>query len=251
LEKSGTPQGYDRGADPKEVNGRDLAVVQGWADTRETLAAWNRAPFGVLGRWVGVSLAVAVALLTAVWLVATLATPDPTPILLGGVHTPASLDNAWQVLSRNLVVLALHAMACLAGFIAKSSLPAEAATYTGLWRRVHDHAGPAAIVFVGAATLFSLATQAFALGINASSIAAQLGTSPGVFLLTLTPHAIPELTALFLPLAAWLVAARAEAWHQLLAATFTTTAIALPVLVGASLIEAFVTPRLIVALHFV
>jgi hypothetical protein len=251
LEKSGTPQGYDRGADPKEVNGRDLAVVQGWADTRETLARGTAPRSGCSGAGSASASRSPSRSWQAVWLVATLATPDPTPILLGGVHTPASLDNAWQVLSRNLVVLALHAMACLAGFIAKSSLPAEAATYTGLWRRVHDHAGPAAIVFVGAATLFSLATQAFALGINASSIAAQLGTSPGVFLLTLTPHAIPELTALFLPLAAWLVAARAEAWHQLLAATFTTTAIALPVLVGASLIEAFVTPRLIVALHFV
>lgn len=233
------------------MNGRDLAVVQGWADTRATLSAWNAAPLGVVGRWAGVSLAIAIALLSAVWLVATLATPDPTPVLLGGIHTPASLDNALHVLGRNLVVLALHAMACLAGFIAKSSLPAEAASYTGLWRRVHDHAGPAAIAFVAAATLFSLATQAYALGINASSIAAQLGTSPAVFLLTLTPHAIPELTALFLPLAAWLVAARAEAWHQLLAATVTTTAIALPVLIAAAFVEAFVTPQLIVALHFV
>ncbi len=226
-------------------------MVQGWADTRTTLIAWNQAPMQVVGRWTVLSFGVAVALLSAVWLVATIAAPDPTPILLRGVHTPVSIDSAWHVLGRNVVVLALHAMACLAGFIAKSSLPAEAASYTGLWRRVHDHAGPAAIAFVGAATLFSLATQAYALGSDTSSIAAQLDTSPALFLLTLTPHAIPELTALFLPLAAWLVAARAEAWDQLLAATFVTTAIALPVLLTAAMIEAFVTPRLILALHFV
>jgi len=251
LESSGTPQGYDRRADRRGVNGHDLAVVQGWPATRATLAAWRRAPWAVLGRWAAVSLGVAVALLVAVWAVAELSAPDETFVVVSGVHTPATLDTAWFVLGRNGVVLALHAMACLAGFIAKSSLPAEAASYSGRWRRVHDHAGPAAIAFVGAATLFSLATQAYALGAATSTIAAQAGTSPALYLLTLTPHALPELTALFLPLAAWLVAARAEAWDQLLAATFVTTAIALPVLVAAALIEAFVTPELILALHFV
>src|SRR3712207_7572751 len=57
---------------------------------------------------------------------------------------------------RNLLVLALHSLACLAGFIAKSSLPAEAAAYSGRWRTLHDRAGPAAIAFVAGATLFSL-----------------------------------------------------------------------------------------------
>ena len=51
-----------------------------------------------------------------------------------------------------------------------------------------------------------------------------------MMLLTVAPHALLELTALFLPLAAWLVAARAGAWNQLMAATFATTAIALPAL---------------------
>ena len=48
------------------------------------------------------------------------------------------------------------------------------------------------------------------------------------------PHAIPELTALFLPLAAWLIASRRGEWNQLLAATFVTVAIAIPVLVVAA-----------------
>jgi hypothetical protein len=233
------------------VNGRELAVVQGWDDTRATLVAWNHAPFAVVGRWALVSLAIAVALLVAVWLVALASTPDPTPIVMPGVHAPPSMDTAWELVGRNLLVLALHAMACLAGFIAKSSLPAEAATYSGRWRRIHDRAGPAAIAFVGGATLFSLGTQAFGIGHGVASVAPQLGTSPGALLLALTPHAIPELVALFLPLAAWLVAARAEAWHQLLAATLATTALALPVVVAAAMVETFVTPRLLLALQFV
>ena len=38
-------------------------------------------------------------------------------------------------------------------------------------------------------------------------------------MLTLLPHALPELVALFLPLAAWMLASRREAWNELLAAT--------------------------------
>ncbi len=45
-----------------------LAVVQGWADTRATLRAWNAAPFAVLGRWLALSLAIGAALLAAVLL---------------------------------------------------------------------------------------------------------------------------------------------------------------------------------------
>ena len=50
-------------------------------------------------------------------------------------------------------------------------------------------------------------------------------------MLTVLPHALPELIALFLPLAAWTIASRREGWDDLLAATFVTTAIAIPILV--------------------
>ena len=43
---------------------------------------------------------------------------------------------------------------------------------------------------------------------------------------------IPELIALFLPLAAWIIASRRGEWDQLLAATLVTVAISLPVLVA-------------------
>jgi hypothetical protein len=233
------------------VTGRELAVARGWADTRATLAAWNRAPLAVLRTWVPVSLAVALALLGAVWAVATLTTPDGSTLILPGVQREATAGDALAIVGRNLLVLALHALACLAGFIAKSSLPLEAEDHSGAWRWVHDRAGPAAIAFVGAATAFSLATQAYVLGGALATLAPQFGTTPAMMLLTVAPHALLELTALFLPLAAWMVAARAGAWHQLMAATFATTALALPALVAAAVIEIGVTPRIIHALHFV
>ncbi len=233
------------------MNGHDLAVVQGWADTRATLRAWRRAPLGTLWRWLRLSVVIAAALLAAVWLIARTAEPDATTMFLPGVNAPATVDDAFAVLGRNLLVLALHSLACLAGFIAKSSLPTEAASYTGLWRRVHDHAGSAAILFVTGATVFSLVTQAFVLGGGLSTLGAQLGIAPGALLATLSIHALPELAALFLPLAAWMVAARAGEWSQLLAATLVTTAIALPVLVVSAFVEVYVTPDVLLSLHFV
>jgi hypothetical protein len=225
------------------VNGNDLAVVQGWADTRATLRAWNGAPGAVLWRWLRLSLAVTAALLATVLAVAWVVTPDATTMLLPGVNAAATWGDVGAVLFRNLLVLALHSLACLAGFIAKSSLPLEAQSYSGRWRRVHDVAGPAAIAFVTAATLFSLATQALVLGDGLSTLSWQLGMAPAELLGVLSLHALPELCALFLPLAAWLVAARAGAWEQLMAATIVTTAVALPVLAISAVVEVFLTPR--------
>jgi len=142
-------------------------------------------------------------------------------------------------------VLALHAMACVAGFIAGASLPIAAADYGAWWRRVHDRAGRLAIAFVAAATLFSLSTQAYALGSAAATKAADRDISPALLLLGSLPHALPELCALFLPLAAWILASRRGAWQELFAATFVTTAIAVPVIVAAAAIEVWLTPHVL------
>ena len=230
------------------MKAEELAVVQGWEDTRVTLARWRQAPLAVLGPWALGSLAVAVALLAAIWAVAELSTPDPSGYVLPGLAQPAVLGDVAFLLYRNGLVLALHALACVAGFMARSSLPVVAEGYTGVWRRIHERAGTFAIGFVLLATLFSLTTQAYALGHAASDLAWQLDLSPLVLLVGLLPHALPELAALFLPLAAWTLAARRNAWEELLAATFVTVAVAVPVLVAAALIETYVTPELLAIL---
>ena len=114
--------------------------------------------------------------------------------------------------------------------MAGSSLPLSASHRGGLSRWVHEKAGPLAIGFVVCATLFSLGTQAYILGGDAAALAGQVGTSPGPLVLARLPHAVPELFALFLPLAAWMIASRRDDWHGLLAATFVTVAIAVPIL---------------------
>ncbi len=227
------------------MRAEQLAVVQGWDHTRTALGRWRRRPADVLVPWTLGALAVARGLLAAVWVVAVSSIPDPFGATFPGVWYPATLHDFLFVLFRNGLVLALHALACVAGFIAGSSLPAAAQDYTGLWRKVHDSAGPLAIGFVVAATLFSLATQAFALGHGAADLAHRLDVPPLLLLAGLLPHALPELTALFLPLAAWTFAARREAWQDLLAATFVTVAVAVPVLVAAAVVETWVSPALL------
>jgi hypothetical protein len=230
------------------MKAEELALVQGWTDTRRALARWRREPARVLVPWIFGSLAVAGALLLAVWVVASLTDPDPSGAYFPGVSYPATTGDFGFVLYRNGLVLALHALACVAGFMAGSSLPTAAEGYTGLMRKVHDRAGPLAIGFVVLATVFSLCTQAYALGHQASSLAGELDVSPALLLVGLLPHALPELAALFLPLAAWTLASRRGAWQDLLAATFVTVVIAVPVLVAAAAVETWVSPRLLAAL---
>ena len=147
-------------------------------------------------------------------------------------------------------MLALHSLACVAGFMAGSSMPQLAAERSGLSKLVHEKAGPLAIGFVVLATAFSLFTQAWTLGHGASTLAAQLGIGPATLLLGLLPHALPELVALFLPLAAWVMASRRGSWNELLAATVATTALAIPVLVAASFVEVYLSPRILLSLAF-
>jgi uncharacterized membrane protein SpoIIM required for sporulation len=220
----------------------------GMRDTRETLDAWSRRPWQVLRGWLALSLAIALTLLAAVWFVAGLLTPDITPIHLPGLTSSPEPGDLLPILYRNSLVLALHATACIAGFIAGASMPIAASQRTGLSRWIHVKAGELAILFVCAVTLFSLSTQALYLGFQGSTLAYQLHLSRFELILSVLPHAIPELTALFLPLAAWLIASRRGEWNQLLAATFITVAMAIPTLIIAATIEVYLWPHILRAL---
>jgi hypothetical protein len=226
----------------------DLVLVQGMADTRLALRSWNERPWRVLRPWLGLSLATSVALLLAVYLVAKTAVPQPAILHMPGVTHPPDVGDYIFILYRNGLVLALHGMACVAGFIAGASLPLSAANRSGIDRWVHEKAGPLAIGFVICATAFSLATQAYGIGLLAADVAGELRIGPGELVLGLLPHALPELTALFLPLGAWLVASRRGAWNQLLAATFVTVGLAIPVVLASAAIELWVTPELLRAI---
>jgi uncharacterized membrane protein SpoIIM required for sporulation len=217
----------------------------GMRDTRATLDSWSERPWEVLRGWIALSVAVAVTLLAAVWVVAGLLTPDITPVHLAGLTYSSEPDDLLPILWRNSLVLALHGTACVAGFIAGASMPIAAAQRTGFSRWVHVKAGEFAILFVAAVTLFSLSTQALYLGLQGSTLSYQLQISRFELILSVLPHALPELTALFLPLAAWLIASRRGEWNQLLAATLITVMLAIPVLLVAATIEVYLWPQIL------
>ncbi len=195
--------------------------------------------------WIGGALVVASTLLFAVWVIASHSIADPSPLGVPGLSFEPDLGDVLGVLYRNSLVLALHAFACVAGFIAGSSLVLSASRRRGLSQWVHEKARPIALGWVALVTCFSLVTQAYALGLTGAQLAHQLSISTGVLVLTVLPHALPELVALFLPLAAWTIASRRGEWRDLLAATFVTVAVAIPVLIAAANWEIYVWPDLL------
>jgi hypothetical protein len=225
----------------------ELAFAQGVRDTRGALRRWNANPGPVLRAWVGGALVVASLLLAAVWVVAALSPADLTTLWIPGLHGEADLGDVGLILARNSLVLALHATACVAGFIAGSSLALSAAHRSGLSRWVHEKARPVALGWVVVVTVFSLVTQAYALGLTGAQLAENLAISPALLVVTVIPHALPELIALFLPLAAWTIASRRNEWQELLAATFATVAVAIPILITAAVWETYVWPDLLSA----
>lgn len=223
----------------------EMALAQGMRETRGALREWRGDPRPVLRAWLLGGLSFAAGLLGAVLVVASVVQPEDTIFYIPGVSFDADLGDYFAVIWRNGLVLALHAVACVAGFIAGSSLPLQAEQMTGFKRMIHERARPLAFAWVVIVISFSLITQAYILGSTGSQLADQLSISPATLVLTVAPHALTELTAVFLPLAAWTIASRKGEWGSLLAATFATVAVAMPMLVVAAAWETLVWPTLL------
>jgi hypothetical protein len=229
------------------MDANQYAFVHGMRRTRSILEGWGEDPWPVLRTWLLGALLIALGLLAAVTVAASLIRPDYGfhygPTVPGGPGP----DRILEVLGRNSLVLALHAAACVAGFIAGAALPLSTEGQTGLSRLVHEKARPIAFGWVIGVTCFSLFTQTLALGMVGSTIAWDVGVSVPLLVLTALPHALLELTAVFLPLAAWTLASRRGEWDQLLAATMVTVALAIPMLLVAATWEVYVWPHVLVA----
>jgi hypothetical protein len=223
------------------------ALSHGLEVTRAALVDWRDRPGRVLRSWLAGSLAIAALLLALILIVAAAHPGKGTVAIWQPPFSSGDSGDVAHVFMRNLLVLALHAMACVAGFIAGDSLALQIRSQTGLNRWIHEHGRRFAMLFVAAATLFSLSLQAYALGMAVGRVATALHVSPVLVLLGVLPHALPELMALFLPLAAWLIASRRGQWDRLLAASLVTTAIALPVLLVTATWEVYVAPHVLSA----
>src|SRR4051794_12897916 len=132
-------------------------------DTKLALRRWNETPGAVLRPWCLLSAAIAVTLLFAVYAVAKFTTPDQTRYLIPGYNIDATFGDYVHVLIRNSLVLSLHALACIAGFMAGGSPPPSASKRSGLHPWGHQKGGPPANRFLVCATPFSLLPPALIL----------------------------------------------------------------------------------------
>jgi hypothetical protein len=110
------------------------ALVHGARSLRATLEGWQQDPWALLRRWFAVSAAIGVLLLVGVYVVASAIKPD-----IGFNYVPSQPQGAEAVhvldlVARNSLVLALHAFACIAGFIAGVSLPLATESKRGISR---------------------------------------------------------------------------------------------------------------------
>lgn len=224
------------GTDPHDVLEATLR------ETREVLGDWRKRPVQVLGGWLLKSLGIALGMLLAVYLVSLMATPVETRSL-PNVFRPPNLHDVLIVIYRNMLVLALHGFVCLAGFMAMRALPEQTQYKSGANRWVHEHASRFAMIFVSGATIFSITTQTWILGHQVADISYTMNLSQATLMQTVLPHAVLELTAIFLPLAAFLTASRRGDWHELLAATIVTVSVAIPMIIVAATLEAYLWPE--------
>src|SRR5689334_2246517 len=116
------------------MDANQYVLVHGMRRTRSYLDAWGENPWPVLRTWFLGAVLIAFGLLGMVTLAASMMQPD-----IGFKYAPSipdglALDRIAAVMGRNLLVLALHAFACVAGFIAGASLPLSAERRTGLSR---------------------------------------------------------------------------------------------------------------------
>lgn len=227
------------------MDASQYAFVHGMRRTRATLERWREDPWAVLGSWLAGAAAIGVLLLAAVVAIASSLEPDIGFHYMPSLADGPEAERVAHIVGANSLVLALHAVACVAGFIAGSALPLSAARRRGVSRWVHERARPVALGWVVLVTAFSLITQAVALGIYGTTLAYSAGVSPAVLVLTVLPHALLELTAVFLPLAAWTIASRRDDWGQLLAATAVTVTVAIPMLIASAVWEVHVWPLIL------
>ena len=131
-------------------------------------------------------------LLAAVWVIGSLTHTLAWSSSTVPRSAPGTRATSARILLHNSLVLALHAMACVAGFIAGSSLPLQAsAQRSRLLRAVHEHGGQRRDHVRRRRHHFSLSVQALTLGQAVGRVSFALHTSPGLLLLALLPHALP------------------------------------------------------------
>ena len=188
-------------------------------------------------RWLPVSLAAAAALLVVVLVVATLSGESPQLPENGPPFATGNIADAATIFAENLLVLLLYSMGGVAASVIHRWRDARAATAN---RAVASRLAVATVIVL---LLLAACRQAYILGHGLAGFADYFYVSRWRLWLGVLPHALPELTGIFLPVAAWRFAGREGRQRELLALTVVAALAALPLLAGAALIEVYISPK--------
>lgn len=184
-----------------------------------------------------VSLVVAAGMLVCILVVALLSGEARQVPVSGPPFATGNISDAAGIFGENLLVLLLYTMGNVGAWVILRR-PTDGALSTTA-RRVL--AGRLAIGIVALLILVAC-RQAIVLGQGLAGFSNYFYAPRWRLWLGVLPHALPELTAIFLPAAAWLYASRAARQRQLLAITAAAVLAALPLLATAALIEVYVSP---------
>lgn len=228
---------------PQDQNPERLALEEGRRETRQALHRWRLEHWRILLPWTGGAVAIALLMLLGAWTFAQLPRPvdsDFTPIFVQPGNT---WDDFVWIISHNMMVLTMHLLICVAAYLARRAVPMQAKYTKGLNHWVHQYAGPIAMAIVAGLTTYSLCLQAWKFGVSLHAAAHTLNRSTFSLLAQSAFHGLPELTAIFLPLAACLLLGRRKQWNKLLAAAMLCAAVCIPTLLMTAALEVWVTPH--------
>lgn len=238
VPRPGRTDPYDSGMAHSEemVAARLAARNAAIADTRVALRSWSDRPSQLLP-WVAISAIIAAILLLATYIVAVTATPEQTSGSLIAADPSAHWADFGFILGRNFTVLLLHLMVCFATYLVRRSLPIQAGEMRGFQAWIHRNASTPALLLVVALTIYSILQQALVLGHSLADLSAHGDMTAAGILVRLLPHAVPELIAVFLPLAAALWLESRDRNKELLAAVAACVVIAVPVVIASAFVE--------------
>lgn len=162
-------------------------------------------------------------------------------------HTSGTFAEWRYIFGRNMLVLLLHFFCCMIGAIIgrdHQPLPDRWQRFSVFHRQLPKWIGDLSLAYAFTVTLASIAIQTTGLGFILADLSSYSGLSPADLVLVILPHAPLELTAVFLPLALFLIQARRRQLEPLGRWVWQSFFIAVPMVAVAALIEISVTPHL-------
>ena len=176
--------------------------------------------------------------------------------------TKGDFSAALSLMKANMMVLAIHFLACIAAWIVnvrfdyylERKISAkevgekinEGLDFVSSRQSLRKFLGRITMAGVTALVIFSIVRQTIYIAGNIVSASDTLGLSILTLLSRAALHGLFELTAIFLPLAALILIGQKQQWEQLPAAAFLSIILAVPMLALAAIIETWVTGGLFV-----